>query len=99
MFCKACLIEFSTSSGQWACPSCSKPLTVDLSSKSDAGNNYSKSTIKGFKSTSILNRIQLNEFQTSTKIEALVCGASPLACISSCISFAGSLFTMNYDCS
>lgn len=71
VFCKACLLEFSTASGQLSCPSCSKPVTLDLSSKSDVGNNSSKSTIKGFKSTSILNRIQLNEFQTSTKIEAL----------------------------
>lgn len=71
VFCKACLLDFSTASGQLSCPSCSKPVTLDLSSKSDVGNNSSKSTIKGFKSASILNRIQLNEFQTSTKIEAL----------------------------
>ena len=37
--------------------------------------NYAGSgtTFKDFKSSSILNRIALNEFQTSTKIEALVC--------------------------
>lgn len=74
IFCKGCLIDFSASLGQVSCPSCSKLLTVDLTSNKDAvvqANN--KTTIKGFRSSSILNRIQLENFQTSTKIEALVC--------------------------
>ncbi|EOY02217.1 PREDICTED: DNA repair protein RAD16 isoform X1 [Theobroma cacao] len=71
VFCKACLIDFSASLGQVSCPSCSRLLTVDLTTKADAGGQSSRTTLKGFKSSSILNRIQLNDFQTSTKIEAL----------------------------
>lgn len=73
VFCKACLIDFSASLGQVSCPSCSKLLTVDLTTSLGAGNQTTKTTIKGFRSSSILNRIQLENFQTSTKIEALVC--------------------------
>lgn len=72
VFCKACLIDFSASLGQVSCPSCSKLLTVDLTTSVGAGNQTTKTTIKGFRSSSILNRIQLENFQTSTKIEALV---------------------------
>ncbi|XP_021300425.1 ATP-dependent helicase rhp16 isoform X3 [Herrania umbratica] len=71
VFCKACLIDFSASLGQVSCPSCSRLLTVDLTTKADAGGQSSRTTLKGFKSSSVLNRIQLNDFQTSTKIEAL----------------------------
>ncbi|MBA0585925.1 hypothetical protein Gorai_016685, partial [Gossypium raimondii] len=70
VFCKACLIDFSASLGNVSCPSCSRLLTVDLTTNADGGQS-SKTTLKGFKSSSILNRIQLNDFQTSTKIEAL----------------------------
>ncbi|KAK2433568.1 P-loop containing nucleoside triphosphate hydrolase superfamily protein [Trifolium repens] len=68
-FCKGCLIDFSGSLGRVSCPSCSTLLTVDLTSNKDAVVN--KTTIKGFRSSSILNRIQIENFQTSTKIEAL----------------------------
>ncbi|KAK8525984.1 hypothetical protein V6N13_017058 [Hibiscus sabdariffa] len=71
VFCKACLIEFSASLGHVSCPSCSRLLTVDLTTNVDAGGQSGRTTLKGFKSSSILNRIQLNDFQTSTKIEAL----------------------------
>ncbi|XP_054811876.1 ATP-dependent helicase rhp16-like isoform X2 [Prosopis cineraria] len=71
IFCKACLIDFSASLGQVSCPSCSKLLTVDLTSNIDVGDQSRKTTIKGFRSSSILNRIRLENFQTSTKIEAL----------------------------
>lgn len=71
VFCKSCLLDYSTSLGEVSCPSCSKPLTVDLTTKADAGGQTSKATIKGFKSSSIINRLQINDFQTSTKIEAL----------------------------
>lgn len=70
VFCKSCLIDFSASVGQVSCPSCSKPLTVDFTAN-DKGDQKSKVTIKGFRSSSILNRIHLDDFQTSTKIEAL----------------------------
>ncbi|XP_008229965.1 PREDICTED: DNA repair protein RAD16 [Prunus mume] len=73
-FCKACLIDFSASLGQGSCPTCptcSKVLTVDLITNLGAANPTTKTTIKGFRSSSIMNRIQLDNFQTSTKIEAL----------------------------
>ncbi|KFK42851.1 hypothetical protein AALP_AA1G047200 [Arabis alpina] len=71
VFCKACLIDFSTSLGEVSCPTCSKPLTVDWTTKADTEHKASKTTVKGFKASSILNRIKLDDFQTSTKIEAL----------------------------
>ncbi|KAL5573355.1 hypothetical protein UlMin_022952 [Ulmus minor] len=71
VFCKACLINYSASLGQVSCPSCPKLLTVDWTKSVDADKKTSKTTIKGFRSSSILNRIQLDNFQTSTKIEAL----------------------------
>ncbi|GAV73777.1 SNF2_N domain-containing protein/Helicase_C domain-containing protein/zf-C3HC4_2 domain-containing protein [Cephalotus follicularis] len=70
VFCKACLIDFSASLGQVSCPSCSQLLTVDLTTNANTGDQ-AKTTIKGFKSSSILNRVRLDDFQTSTKIEAL----------------------------
>ncbi|XP_022886644.1 ATP-dependent helicase rhp16-like [Olea europaea var. sylvestris] len=69
MFCKSCLIDYSAIMGQDSCPSCSTPLTVDSTGKDCREQN--ESTILGFKSSSILNRIQLKAFKTSTKIEAL----------------------------
>ncbi|XP_051151809.1 DNA repair protein RAD16 isoform X2 [Andrographis paniculata] len=70
VFCKSCLIDITTAMGQNSCPSCSKPLTVDFTSK-DGKEPSSKSAIKGFRPSSILNRIHLDNFQTSTKIDAL----------------------------
>ncbi|GMH12044.1 hypothetical protein Nepgr_013885 [Nepenthes gracilis] len=70
-FCKACLIEFSSALGQVSCPSCSKPLTADFTSNPSSGDLKAITTLKGFKPSSILNRIRLDDFQTSTKIEAL----------------------------
>lgn len=71
LFCKSCLIEFSASYGQPACPSCSKPLTVDFSANTDQNDEKPKTSYKGFRSSSIINRIRLENFQTSTKIDAL----------------------------
>ncbi|XP_050206991.1 DNA repair protein RAD16 [Mercurialis annua] len=71
VFCKACLLDFSASLGQVSCPTCSSLLTVDLTTKADAGGQITKTTTKGFRSSSIINRIHLEDFQTSTKIEAL----------------------------
>ncbi|XP_068647111.1 DNA repair protein RAD16 isoform X2 [Aristolochia californica] len=68
-FCKACLMEYSSVLGQVACPSCSKPLTVDFTAKKST--EQGALTVKGFKRSSILNKICLEDFQTSTKIEAL----------------------------
>ncbi|KAK7261114.1 hypothetical protein RIF29_27418 [Crotalaria pallida] len=71
VFCKACLIDFSASLGQVSCPSCSQLFNVDFTSNKDVEDRAKKTTIKGFGPSSILNRIQLENFQTSTKIEAL----------------------------
>ncbi|XP_015877766.1 ATP-dependent helicase rhp16 isoform X2 [Ziziphus jujuba] len=71
VFCKTCLIDCSASLGQMSCPSCSKPLTVDFTATPDAGSQINKTTVKGFRSSSIIQRIPLENFQTSTKIEAL----------------------------
>ncbi|KAJ6343399.1 hypothetical protein OIU76_005189 [Salix suchowensis] len=70
-FCKTCLLDFSASFGEVSCPVCSKSLTVDFTGNVDAGDQTAKTNIKGFRSGSILNRVQLDDFQTSTKIEAL----------------------------
>ncbi|GAB2215035.1 hypothetical protein Drorol1_Dr00019409 [Drosera rotundifolia] len=70
VFCKACLMDYSSALGQVSCPSCSKPLTVDFTANSNSGGPKG-TTLKGYRSSSILNRVQLSEFQTSTKIEAL----------------------------
>lgn len=71
VFCYACLSDFCASLGQASCPSCSKLLTVDLTRNMNDGEQPSKTTIKGFRASSILNRIKLEDCQTSTKIEAL----------------------------
>ncbi|XP_060189935.1 DNA repair protein RAD16-like [Lycium barbarum] len=70
VFCKTCLMDFAASVGQVPCPLCSELLTVDFTANNDNGQN-SKPTLKGFKSSSILNRMQLDAFQSSTKIDAL----------------------------
>ncbi|XP_022943925.1 DNA repair protein RAD16 [Cucurbita moschata] len=71
-FCKACIIGFANDFSKLvSCPSCSKMLTIDFSTNLAGRDRTIKNTIKGFKCTSILNRIQLENFQTSTKIEAL----------------------------
>lgn len=57
--------------GQISCPSCSKLVTVDFTGNKD-NEDQPKTTVKGFRPSSILNRIRLDDFQTSTKIDALV---------------------------
>ncbi|CAH8306032.1 unnamed protein product [Eruca vesicaria subsp. sativa] len=60
-FCKACLI------GKVSCPICSKLLTTNADTEQQAASKTA-----GFRASSILNRIKkLDDFQTSTKIEAL----------------------------
>ncbi|CAN1843606.1 ATP-dependent helicase rhp16 [Linum perenne] len=72
VFCKSCLLDYSTALGEVSCPTCAKPLTVDFTSKTESGSQSRKTTtVKGFRAASILNRVKLNDFQTSTKIEAL----------------------------
>lgn len=70
VFCKSCLIDFAAGVENNSCPSCSKPLTVDFTIKKNA-KEQNRTTIEGFRPSSILNRIKLDDFQTSTKIDAL----------------------------
>ncbi|KAK4713732.1 hypothetical protein R3W88_019639 [Solanum pinnatisectum] len=62
----SCLISFSVCMGQISCPSCPKSFTVDFTA-----NDQKKANIKGFRSSSVMNKIRLDNFQKSTKIEAL----------------------------
>lgn len=72
MFCKACLIDYSSALGNVSCPTCSKPLTVDLTTKNSA-EKLSQTAIKGYKRSGILNRLNhIGDFKSSTKIDALV---------------------------
>lgn len=70
-FCKACLIDYSATLGNVSCPSCSRPLTVDLTT-SYFGEKNAATAFKGSKRSGILNRINSADFKTSTKIDALV---------------------------
>lgn len=65
VFCKTCFTGYK-------CPTCSMPLTAGV--KYLKLKNVTTSLIKGYGADSILDRINLEDFQTSTKIEALVCG-------------------------
>lgn len=80
--------------GQKSCPSCPKLLTADFTSKND-GDQSRKTTIKGFRSSSIINRINHEDFQTSTKIEALVCIVNELPFIF--LIFFGSLLFSKHE--
>ena len=66
-FCKACLEDFTKILGKSLCPTCSLPFTP----RKICGGLFAEAM--GFKTSSILGRISLGNFPTSTKIEALVC--------------------------
>lgn len=69
-FCKTCLIDYSATLGNVSCPSCSVPLTVDLTTKSSVEKVTPR--VKGRKRSGILSRLaSLADFKTSTKIDAL----------------------------
>ncbi|XP_020692984.1 ATP-dependent helicase rhp16 [Dendrobium catenatum] len=70
-FCKGCLIEYSAASGDVLCPTCDRPLTVDLTANCYSGGKTSASSMKGCKRSRILRRIDKDYFKTSTKIDAL----------------------------
>ncbi|KAH9308577.1 hypothetical protein KI387_036488 [Taxus chinensis] len=70
-FCKGCIEEYISITGQPSCPSCSEPLTIDLTRRKTANSQDTANKVKGYKRSSILNRINLDNFQTSTKIDAL----------------------------
>ena len=84
-FCRSCVIEYIAGGGgeTTPCPSCEEPFTIDLNQKSiDAGPAPSPSTrsekdpvlkeLPHVATSSILRRINLAEFATSTKIEVLI---------------------------
>lgn len=70
-FCRGCIQEYTSTSGQSLCPSCLKPLTIDFTGRRNGNNQENTNKIKGYKRSSILSKINLDEFQTSTKIDAL----------------------------
>lgn len=72
-FCRSCIQGYiDAAQGLTSqCPKCQKPLTVDFNGKSEV-NGKESATQKIYKRKSILNRIDLRQFQTSTKIEAVV---------------------------
>ncbi|KAF7000764.1 hypothetical protein CFC21_016585 [Triticum aestivum] len=70
VFCKTCLMEYSATLGNVSCPSCSNPLTVDLTTENS--RRKVPANLKGGKRSGILGRLQsLADFKTSTKIDAL----------------------------
>lgn len=69
-FCRLCVTEYINAAGDGEnvnCPSCFIPLSIDLSAP--ALEDFSE---EKFKNASILNRIDMNSWRSSTKIEALV---------------------------
>lgn len=70
-FCRACLLGITPALRTVSCPSCSKPLTVDLTT-ANSGEKRVENSVKSFKHSSILNRLDIQNFKTSTKIDALV---------------------------
>lgn len=86
-FCRECVKEYIESlpaGGEATCPTCSKPLTVDLSPpvETDLGNIGNEASncrspkavnLSSFHRNSLLHRISdIHAFQSSTKIEALM---------------------------
>lgn len=64
-------MEYSATLGNVSCPSCSMPLTVDLTTENS--RRKVPANLKGSKRSGILGRLQsLADFKTSTKIDALV---------------------------
>ncbi|XP_010522368.1 PREDICTED: ATP-dependent helicase rhp16-like isoform X2 [Tarenaya hassleriana] len=64
VFCMGCVLDFPGFERNTPCPACSKLTTP-------ARKNNQKSAVPGFKASSIINKINLDNFQSSTKIEAL----------------------------
>ncbi|KAK9828076.1 hypothetical protein WJX81_000538 [Elliptochloris bilobata] len=64
-FCRACTVEYTGACvGPARCPSCHKALNIDLSTTAPV-------RVVGSRKNSIINRICLSEFHSSTKIEAV----------------------------
>lgn len=83
-FCRSCVIEYIAGGGgeNTPCPSCREPFTIDLNQKSVEINETARSVrsekdpvlkdLPHVATSSILRRVNLSEFATSTKIEVLV---------------------------
>jgi hypothetical protein len=89
-FCRACAAEFVGTLAEGAqaqCPTCWRPLTIDLDAQAEADGGISfgaaaavgggggsglGSSISGRSRRGILSRLNLAKFQSSTKIEALM---------------------------
>ncbi|CAL5226040.1 g8852 [Coccomyxa viridis] len=67
-FCRVCIGEYldGCAEGSAACPCCQRPLSVNLTAVAPAAVKVANA-----KKSSILNRMKLAGFQSSTKIEAL----------------------------
>jgi len=64
-------MDYSATLGSVSCPSCSVPLTVDLTTKGSV--EKVTPSVKRLKRSGILSRLaSLEDFKTSTKIDALV---------------------------
>ena len=87
MFCKDCIMNYiNTNTNEInKCPKCNKLLTIDLEATTTIDQSYNTSMTKGAgnknrnglimlsgKKKSIVDKIDLNMFQSSTKMEALM---------------------------
>lgn len=76
-FCRPCILDYITTVGQnessskLSCPACQKPLTLQFD---QIKNNHSSSVwdVNKRRRKSIIDKINLSLFQTSTKMEALM---------------------------
>jgi len=82
-FCRACVLDYLGGAGEdTSCPSCKAPFSIDLNQKGTTvtptkaerrvSNLPSLKNMPHVMTGSILRRINLNEFATSTKIETLI---------------------------
>jgi len=82
VFCRACATDLIESMGDEVastqCPTCWRPLTINLDPAADTGPagfatpGGAGTSAAGRKRSGILSRINLQQFQSSTKIEALM---------------------------
>jgi DNA repair protein RAD16 len=79
-FCRVCVTEYLDNLvGGCKCPSCDTPLTIDLSApplarkrpKAPKNGASAEALSLRIRKASILNRVDLSLFQSSTKLEAL----------------------------